>query len=150
MKPTLPADCASCAYRPVLPLPGTSCRRHAPTPRQDEFDLVYWPKVGRNDRCGDGAALGDGTGPSVVACQACIHWHQPNGPPVKPDYRKGLSVEWWAASGYCTRRAPAPATEDDRKVYWPVTNAADSCGAGAQVEVDTNDDEVPALKDAPV
>ena len=119
MKPTLPADCASCAYRPVLPLPGTSCRRHAPTPRQDEFDLVYWPKVGRNDRCGDGAALGDGTGPSVVACQACIHWHQPNGSPVKPDYR-------------------------------PVTNAADSCGAGAQVEVDTNDDEVPALKDAPV
>jgi hypothetical protein len=72
--------------------------------------------------------------------------------PVRPDYRKGLPVEWWASSGYCTRRAPSPAAEDDRKVYWPVTHAADSCGDGAQVDVDTVDtsDNVPALEDARV
>jgi len=67
---------------------------------------------------------------------------------VRPEYRKGLPVEWWAASGYCTRRSPSPATEDDRKVHRPVTNAADSCGDGAQVEADTVDtsDEVSALE----
>jgi hypothetical protein len=37
-------------------------------------------------------------------------------------------------------------------VYWPVTNAADGCGDGAQVDVGTVDtsDEVPALEVAPV
>ena len=147
----LPANCGACAYRPPFPLPGTFCRRHAPSPGQDEFDLVHWPAVKATDRCGDGASLGDGTGPGVVACQSCIHWHQPDGQPVKPDYRKGLSAEWWAAGGYCTRRAPAPSAEDDRKVYWRVTHAADSCGDGAQVDdVDTSDDEVLALEAAPV
>ena len=44
------------------------------------------------------------------------------------------------------RRAPAPAAEDDRKVRWPVMNAADSCGDGAQMDnVDTSD-ELPALE----
>lgn len=76
----------------------------------------------------------DGTGPGVVACQTCIHWHQPGGLPVKPDYRKGLSSEWWAASGYCTRFAPSPSAEDDRKVHWRVTHAEDGCGDGDQVE----------------
>jgi hypothetical protein len=72
--------------------------------------------------------------------------------PVKPDYRKELPVEWRAASGYCTQRSPSPVAENDRKVYWPVTHAADSCGDGAQAEVDTVDtsDNVPALEDARV
>ncbi len=147
-KPLLAPCCNLCVYYP----PGGFCRRHAPTPGQDEFDLVHWPKVKPADRCGDGVALSDGTGPGVVACQACLHWHQPDGQPVRPDYRKGLPIKWWAASGYCTRRAPSPAAEDDRKVYWPVTHAADSCGDGAQVDVDTVDtsDNVPALEDARV
>jgi len=45
-----------------------------------------------------------------------------------------------------------PLPRDDRKVYWPVTNAADGCRDGAQVDVGTVDtsDEVPALEIAPV
>lgn len=94
---------------------------------------MHWPKVRESDRCGDGAVLSDGSGPGVVQCQACIHWLQPQGEPVKPDYRKGLPVEWWAASGYCTRRAPSPSADDDRKVFWRVTHADDACGDGKDV-----------------
>jgi hypothetical protein len=59
MKADLPANCGACAYRPPLPLPGTFCRRHAPSPGQDEFDIVHWPKVRPTDRCGDGAQVDD-------------------------------------------------------------------------------------------
>lgn len=106
---------------------------------------MHWPKVVPGDRCGDGAAIGDGTGPGVVACLSCIHWHQPDGQPVKPDYRKGLPVEWWAASGYCTRFAPSPSLEEDQKVYWRVTHATDSCGDAGQMEADPSD-EAPVLE----
>ncbi len=45
-----------------------------------------------------------------------------------------------------------PLPRDNRKVYWPVTNAADGCGGGAQVDMGTVDasDEVPVLEVAPV
>ena len=128
--PTLPASCADCVYRPSHPLPGVSCRRHAPSPGEEEFEPVHWPKVLPDDRCGSGAAVGDGTGPGVVSCQACMHWYQPRGLAVKPDYRKGRSVEWWAESGYCTRLAPSPSAEEERKIFWRVTHASESCGDG--------------------
>lgn len=80
--------------------------------------------------------MGDGSGPGVVACQSCIHWWQPDGQPVKPDYRRGLSAEWWARSGYCTRFAPSPSTEEVKRTFWRVVNAADGCGDGQAVEFD--------------
>ena len=126
----LPADCAACVYFPSLPAPGGRCRRHAPSPGHEEFEVAHWPKTRPIDRCGAGAAVTDGTGPRVVPCRSCAHWLQPNGAPVRPDYRKGLPVEWWAASGYCTRLAPSPATDEDRRVCWKVTHAADGCGDG--------------------
>jgi hypothetical protein len=55
--------------------------------------------------------------------------------PAKANNPNGLSVEWWAASGYCTRFAPAPTGEDKREVDWGVTHAGDGCGDGDQVEM---------------
>lgn len=130
MGPPLPQNCAACVYYP----PGGTCRRHAPSPGTEAFELVYWPKVKPIDRCGSGAAAGDGDGPGVVRCETCIHWFQPGGVGIKPDYRQGRSVEWWASSGYCTRFAPSPSSENDRKTMWRVTSAIDGCGDGQAVE----------------
>ena len=55
------------------------------------------------------------------------------------------------ASGNCMWRPPTPAVDDDRKVNWLVTPAADSCSDSAQVDdVDTGDNKVPVLEAAPV
>src|SRR6059058_3446180 len=102
-KHPLPASCAVCVF--FLGERG-HCRRHSPSPGHEEFELVFWPKVRAADRCGQGASISNIEAPGVTLCQACVHWHQPGSEPVNPDYRKGLSVEWWAESGYCTRSAP--------------------------------------------
>jgi hypothetical protein len=52
-----------------------------------------------------------------------------------------LPAEWWAASGYCTRFAPSPSADDDRKVHWRVTHAEDGCGDGDQVDAVEQSDE---------
>jgi hypothetical protein len=126
----LPASCAACVYFPSLPAQGGRCRRHAPSPCQEAFEVARWPRVRQTDRCGSGAAVTDGTGPGMVTCVSCAHWLQPNGEPIRPDYRKGLAVEWWAESGYCTRLAPSPSSEEDRRAFWKVTHATDGCGDG--------------------
>jgi hypothetical protein len=132
-EPVLPADCTACVYFPPLPVPGGLCRRHAPSPGHEAFEVARWPHVRPADRCGAGAAVTDGTGPGVVACRSCAHWLQPNGEPVRPDYRQGLPAEWWAMSGYCTRLAPSPSTEEDRHTLWKVTHGTDGCGDGAAI-----------------
>ena len=132
-KKPLPTSCAACVFHPA---PGGHCFRRAPAPGLDEFQLVFWPKVHPDDRCGDGAAVTDGDGPGLVACQTCAYWHQPGGQPVKPDYRNGLSVEWWAESGFCTKSAPVPSSkEDHRRTHWKVTHAAYRCGDGETLEI---------------
>jgi len=132
MGPLLPQNCAGCVYYP----PSGTCQRHAPSPGTEAFELVYWPKVKPIDRCGSGAAAGDGDGPGVVRCETCIHWFQPGGVGLKPDYRQGRTVEWWASSGYCTRFAPSPSSENDRKTLWRVTSADQGCGDGQAIEQD--------------
>jgi hypothetical protein len=92
--------------------------------------VAHWPNVRQSDRCGSGAAVMDGTGPGIVWCRSCAHWLQPNGEPVKPDYRQGLSADWWSESGYCTRLAPSPSTSEDQRTCWKVTHATDGCGDG--------------------
>ncbi len=136
MGPPLPQNCAACVYRP----PDGTCRRHAPSPGTEAFELVYWPKVKPTDRCGSGAAAGEGDGPGVIACQSCVHWYQPGGVGIKPDYRQGRPAEWWASSGYCTRFAPSPSSENDRKTMWRVTSAVEGCGDGQAVEQDEDED----------
>ena len=128
-RPPLPASCSVCVYYSAQ----GACLRHAPAPGQDEFDIVHWPRVRPTDRCGVGAAITDGTGPGPVPCQGCFHWLQPGGQAVVPDYKKGLPDKWWEGAGLCTRFAPSPSTDEDRKVYWRVTNAMDGCGDGAAV-----------------
>ena len=126
----LPANCAACVYFRSLPARDGLCRRHAPSPGHEAFEVARWPRVRPIDRCGAGAAVTDGSGPRVVSCRSCPHWLQPNDEPITPDYRKGLPVEWWAASGYCTRLAPSPGTDEERRICWKVTHATDGCGDG--------------------
>lgn len=121
--------CAECVFFGAGAVDGL-CRRHAPSPGAEEFEIVYWPKVKPDDRCGHSAAITDGTGPAAVRCETCIHWYQPGDEPVQPDYRQGLSAEWWARSGFCTRNAPAPSPEEDRRAFWRITHADAACGDG--------------------
>jgi hypothetical protein len=130
-EPVLPASCAACVYFPPSPAPGGLCRRHAPAPGQDAFEVARWPRTRPADRCGSGAAVTDGTGPSVVVCRSCVHWLQPK--PVRPDYRQGLGAVWWAMSGNCTRLAPSPSAEEGRHTFWKVTHATDRCGDGVAI-----------------
>ena len=132
MGPPLPQNCAGCSYFAIDDL----CRRHAPSPGTEAFELVHWPKVKKVDRCGSGAAATNGEGPGITRCESCIHWFQPNGTGLTPHSRQGRSVEWWASSGYCTRFAPSPSSENDRKTSWRVTWAADGCGDGQAIEQD--------------
>lgn len=129
--PTLPKSCSDCVYR--ISKEG-HCQRHAISPGVETFEIARWPLVRSTDRCGAGAAVGDGTGPCITQCGWCVHWLQPNGQGVKPDYRSGLSKEWWEQSGYCTRMAPSPSTEENRRTEWRVTNARDGCGDGVRIE----------------
>ena len=110
-RPTLPANCATCVFLPPGQATARRCRRHAPSPGQDPFEVAHWPNVRPNDRCGSGAAVMDGTGPGLVWCRSCAHWFQPNGEPVKPDYRQGLSADWWprVAIAHASRRHLPPA-----------------------------------------
>ena len=139
-----PASCSECVFFAVLPPPpvsnrrgasqdGGNCRRHAPAPGVDEFEIVFWPSVGRTDRCGQGAALTNGEGPTVTLCRDCIFWLQPGSEPIKPAYRMGLTTEWWSESGYCVHTAPFPSTEEGRRARWKVTHAGQGCGDGERV-----------------
>lgn len=125
----IPRACGLCVF---FQTPARLCRRHAPSPVREAFELAYWPEVTSSDRCGAGAEYGDGS-PMPVRCGRCIHWHRPEGQPPKPPYGKGRPPEWWTDAGYCTRFPPAPTSEAPRsRTYWRCTHAQDSCGDGEE------------------
>lgn len=127
-------SCRDCAfYQPSV----SRCRRHAPGLGFEELELTYWPLVKPTDRCSDSAEITDGT--DTVSCGRCIHWLQPGGVGIQPDYRQGFSVEWWERAGYCTRYAPTPSNDEQRRAWWRVTHTSDRCGDGEEAAV--NDDE---------
>ena len=130
---SLPASCAECAFFDTT---FTLCRRHGPNPGEVEHEFVHWPKVKPSARCGVGAAVGEQDSPSLIPCQECVHWLQPDGQPVAPEFRQGRPVEWWSRSGYCTRFAPSPSAEESRPVHWRVTHGDEACGDGQGVEVE--------------
>ena len=133
---SLPQNCAACVYRPSEL---GFCQRNPPSPTSEAFEITRWPLVKPTDRCGAGAAVGDGTGPSVTGCAWCIHWLQPEGQGIEPDYRQGLPRAWWEQSGYCTKLAPSPSAEEDRKTYWRVTGAHDGCGEGERIPMQADE-----------
>lgn len=102
--------------------------------------IAHWPIVMPTDRCGSGwtppaekkkrKKKGE---PAKIQCEACFHWWQPNGQPVKPDFRRGLPQTWWDQAGYCTRFAPSPGEEEDRRVFWKITHSSGGCGDGERV-----------------
>lgn len=130
MADTLPANCEVCAFAEHATK--LHCTRHAPAPGREDFEIVYWPVVAPGARCGQGSAR---LRAEVIDynCESCMHWFQPDGVGLKPDYRGGLSAEWWARSGYCTRLAPSPSSEEDQRISWKVTHAAQGCGDGDHV-----------------
>lgn len=144
--PTLPATCADCVYHVTV---GRLCRRHAPGPTTETCEITRWPVVRPTSRCGAGAAVGDGDGPGPVQCGWCVHWLQPDGQGVIPDYPQGFPRAWWEQSGYCTRHAPSPSAEEDRLTEWRVVHVHDACGDGVRVPDAAEDGlpEAPAVRE---
>lgn len=139
---SLPASCADCAYHVTA---GRLCRRHAPGPTAETYEITRWPVVRFSSRCGSGAAVGDGDGPGPVQCAWCVHWLQPDGQGVVPDHKQGLQKEWWEQSGYCTRYAPSPSAEEGRQTEWRVVHSQDACGDGIRIADVPESDEHGAL-----
>lgn len=136
---TLAASCRECAF---FQASATRCRRHAPGTAFEELELTYWPLVKPSDRCGASEEIGDGS--ETVSCGRCIYWWQPNDEGIKPNYRQGKSVEWWERSGYCTRYAPGPSNDEEKRAWWRVTHTLDRCGDGEAVKIDDDDATPPA------
>lgn len=138
--PDRPKSCSECIYRRsdghIL-----RCRRHAPSPRNEEHEPTYWPVVSQDDRCGLGS-LGNNPKAQHVECETCIFWQYPDGG-IKPRFPGGLSDDWWKGSGLCRARAPAPGTdENEDPAYWPVTHFLHGgCGDGVTIEDADHDDE---------
>jgi hypothetical protein len=133
-KARLPENCAACVYRPAR---GEECYRKAPGTTTGEFEVTRWPLVRATDRCGEGAEIGDGSGPGITNCAWCIHWLQPEGQGVTPYHRQGLGRDWWEQSGYCTMHAPTPTADEAKHARWRVTNAQDGCGEGVRIPAPT-------------
>jgi hypothetical protein len=127
-----PASGAGCIFYPA----GGLCRRQAPSPTTEAFELPHWPPVRPVDRCSSDVAVTDGDVAGMTMCETCIHWLQAGDEPLKPAFRQGRPIEWWARSGYCIRFAPSPSPDEDRRrTYWRVTHAHNCCGDGKSVEL---------------
>jgi hypothetical protein len=127
----LAPSCRHCAfYQPNA----SRCRRHAPSLGFEELELPYWPLVKPADRCGASAPVRDGS--ETVSCGRCVHWFQPDGVGIRPDYRQGMSVAWWEQSGFCTKFAPTPSNDEERTAHWRVTHVSDRCGDGEEAKPD--------------
>lgn len=121
----LPQSCSACAFYPA-----EHCQRHAPSPGEVAFEVVYWPKVAPGERCGSGAVIEPGTTSPLLACGSCLHWWQPDGAGLVPFQLGRHDQDWWDFTGYCTRFAPHPSTNRYAKVRWKVTHADEGCGDG--------------------
>ena len=123
----LPKACSECTFYDAKT---SRCRRHAPGSGYAELEIAHWPVVPAGFRCGSGLKAGNGSvGP--VSCQFCLHWYQPGGKGLSPDYLQDLSATWWRDSGYCTRYAPSPSSDQDRRAHQRVTNGREGrCGDG--------------------
>lgn len=149
----LPNNCGVCVYRRprVDELGGPdslSCHRHAPSPgRGDENEVITWPHVLSNQRCGAGS-LGtpDATGAPrhIVPCERCLHWFSPPGG-LAPDFPGEHDDSWWRGAGLCLLRAPVPGVDaDGMPTEWRITHYASGCGDGQEIETIQNR-TVPAL-----
>ena len=127
----LPPNCGGCGFRRQGQSP---CRRHAPSPAEEEFLLTHWPPVRETDRCGDGTDAGESD--AQVRCGRCVHWYLPNGEVLAPPVRYGRSRDWWGQAALCTRSAPSPGGDEHRRVFWRVTHESEGCGDGEAVPVE--------------
>lgn len=146
--PPLPANCAGCSYaRPGVPK-GLLCVRHGPSPTSEPvhvaqtFEVVHWPHVRPGDRCGAGADRSAANAPTLVTCEGCLHWFQPGGIGIVPDFIGTRTAAWWQGSGFCTRFSPSPSVEEDMHAQWRITHSSDRCGDCEPVNQEEDDGEV--------
>lgn len=126
----LPKSCAECSFYDTK---ASRCRRHAPGSGFAEMEIAFWPIVPADFRCGSGIKVGGGSeGP--VSCQTCLHWYQPGGKGIAPEYLQDLGAAWWKDSGYCTRYAPSPSSNAERRAWHRISNAKDRCGDGEEIQ----------------
>jgi hypothetical protein len=132
-KDRLPTDCGVCGYHH---LQTKECRRHSPHPGHDEeFVVALWNFTKDRNRCGAGT-----TTKEIVACDDCVHWYQPDGEPLWPDYKQGLPDEWWAQSGLCTANPPGASASEGLWTFWRVTStylhngSSGGCGDGVSIK----------------
>jgi hypothetical protein len=129
----LPDTCGECIYWQRA---GELCRRHAPSPSHQDREVSYGPATAVSDRCGVGSDT-EGEDGQLVRCVQGIHWHQPQDRLVLIAERRGMTPEWWVASGYCTRYAPPPTgTRGWNQTHWRVTHETDGCGDGEAIDAD--------------
>lgn len=142
--PPLPPDCAGCAYSRRV-AKALLCVRHGPSPSSEDvtvaqtFEVVEWPHVRPQDRCGAGASRVAANAPTVSVCESCIHWLQPGGIGVIPDFPGERTPAWWTESGFCTRFAPSPGTDQNTHTQWKVTHRLHGCGDGEPIEDEGTD-----------
>ena len=121
-----PANCAACAYWEQLRQAG-NCRLHAPNPSVNADEVAHWPQTHGDQWCAQGVAVPAPT--PRVRCADCFAWRRP-GNGLNPADRGDMPMAWWAAAGYCARRAPRPSPEPGMRAFWRATHGEDSCAEG--------------------
>ena len=119
--------CAACLHFDRRGTDGV-CRRHAPLPCSEPFEVARWPETRASDGCGDGE-LADDAAIARATCRHCSYWFRP-GIGIDPSQRGDHQRAWWQEAGYCRRYAPRPGVEIGHRAFWRVTHAAESCAEG--------------------
>lgn len=116
----------------------SKCHRHSPVPLDEPSQLVHWPVVSPDARCGAGADVAQPGEMALVGCVDCVFWMRPDdGLVVK--HRQGKSLEWWSGAGLCTANAPSPGTSKTGTTHWRPTHKTDACGNGVHFESASDD-----------
>lgn len=140
----LPPSCAVCVFHAPRDVVSLFCRRHGPSPGREGHEIVSWPTVMPNQRCGAGslgAPYPNGVPKQIVSCELCKHWFSPEGGlpydgPADPSWWENQDAAahdqgWWRGAGLCLLRAPVPSVGYDADpTHWKVTHFTDGCGDG--------------------
>ena len=124
--------CSKCRHFDRRGMDGV-CRRHAPTPCGEPFEVARWPETRAIEGCGDGEPSDEDN--RRPKCGVCRFWFRP-GIGIDPSQRGDHQKVWWQEAGYCRRHAPRPGIEIGHRAFWRVTHAAESCAEGRHALAD--------------
>ena len=121
--------CADCSHFDRHGTDGV-CRRYAPQPCGEPFEVTRWPETRAVDGCGDGAPRS--ASDVRASCGTCRFWLRP-GIGIDPSQRGDHLRAWWQEAGYCRRHAPNPGVQIGHRAFWRVVHARESCAEGRPV-----------------